>query len=124
MINNQSTTFFKTLHDDKKHRLAYPKKPNLWYQIIFRLGSFIIAVFIPVIGLCIHILYKDDRPKDAIYPLAGVLISLSTILLFTTILIIAQAYHFNGIPALQQALPEWVNDFLIPIPRELPDFTF
>lgn len=124
MTNNQSTTFFKTLHDEKKHRIAYPKTQSLWQASLFKALSFIVALCIPVIGLSMHIVYKDDRPKDAIYPLLGMIVSLSMILVFTTFLIISQAYHFNGVPALQQALPEWVNDFLIPIPRELPDFTF
>ncbi len=124
MTNNQSTTFFKTLHDEKQHRLAYPKSHSLWHSILFKGASFLLALCIPVIGLCMHIVYKDDRPKDAIYPLVGTVISLSMILMFTTVLIISQAYHFNGIPALQQSLPEWFNDFLNPKPRELPIFTF
>lgn len=124
MTTNQSTAFFKTLHDEKLHRLEHPAVDTIVYRTVFRILSFFGALFIPVLGICMYVIYRDDKPRYAMYPLMGTLLSIVFIAIFTTILIISQAYEFNGIPALQQLLPEWANDFWIPFPRNLPEYTF
>lgn len=124
MTNNQSRTFFKTLHDEKLYRLEHPEVDTIVYRSIYSASSFLIALFIPVIGLCLYIVCKDERPRYALYPLMGTLTSFAFILTFTTLLIISQAYDINGVLVLQQILPEWANDFLIPFPRTAPKYAF
>lgn len=88
------------------------------FRMLFRITSFIVALFIPILGVSMYVLMRNDNPKEAKYPGIATVISFTIYLAYFTFLIVTytiyQRPHTWG--GLSPLLPEFSSDFIIPFP--------
>ena len=100
------------------HDVAKETPVAFIFRMVFRFSSFIVALFIPILGLCIYILMRDHQPKEAKYPGIATVISFSIyigyfVFLIVTYTIFSRPASWGGLSPL---LPEFSSDFIIPFP--------
>jgi len=69
--------FFKDLRENRDEYIANPPEPNPYFEWIMRIGSFVIGVLLPFIGLPLYFVWRDEKPDYAKYPGVGLLVGFS-----------------------------------------------
>ncbi len=70
--NKSGIAVYKNMYKSKKDNQHNIDKKSL---IILNIIILIISTFVPFVGIPIYILWKNDRPKDKIFPLIGAIIN-------------------------------------------------
>lgn len=94
------------------------EKEHVLKVYLRRVTAFLLGLFIPVLGVCLYVVWRDDRPKEAKYPGLGTLIA--GLIVFSLYLFIVIEYilfptpHIRSFPI--QIFPESTRDYIIPFP--------
>jgi|GEM_PF-6303628 len=112
-----SRVFFE-LSENKKNRESSPVKENVFFTWALRIVGFSIGLLVPFVGICVYIVWRDDRPQDAKYPGLGLLITGTVVLSFLSFIII-ETVLFDQPPLIQwvsDIMPEFKSDYFISFP--------
>ncbi len=87
-------------------------------KMVLRLSSMVVALFLPVLGICMYVLMRNQNPKEAKYPGLATLAAAAIYLSFFTFMIVT--YTTYGRPPSWQflgpLLPGFSSDFFVAFP--------
>jgi len=93
-------------------------KTSFVSTMFWRVLGFFIGLVLPMVGMGLYVLWRDDRPKDAKYPGIGTAITLIVVVYFALFIIIE--YILFPTPFIRRfpikIFPESTGDFIIPFP--------
>ncbi len=90
--DDNPSSVYSELYHLSKTRDEWEPKPNPTRRIIMNTFYFMVGIVLPIAGFMIWVVFKDDRPEDAIYPGIGTLIGTIMLVSFNVLRLVVRWY--------------------------------